>query len=283
MSTLELSAARVSFRAELGKVLAFAERDAITAWSYRASFLTDLVSLGAHVLVFYFVGRLINASQLPSYNGHSSSYLQWACIGIALGMFIHFALERVSSAVRSEQLMGTFESVLVTPTRTATFQAGSVTFDMLYLPLRTAVFLGGVALAFGLHFEASGIVPAMILLIAFIPFVWGLGLLCAATVVTFRRGAGAVGFASMLIGFLSGVYFPIALLPHWLGVAAEKNPVALTIDGMRSALIGGEGFGSIGTALLVTIPAAAISIAIGAACFRLALRREQRLGTVGLY
>src|SRR3954462_12437731 len=141
MSTVELTAPRSSFRGELAKIPAFVERDFLTALSYRASFVTDLVSLGAHVLVFYFVGRLIDPSLLPSYNGESSSYLQWASVGIALGIFMHFALERVASAVRAEQLMGTFESLLVTPTRTATFQMGSVSFDLLYLPLRTAVFL----------------------------------------------------------------------------------------------------------------------------------------------
>ena len=48
------------------------------------------------------------------------------------------------------------------------------------------------------------------------PFVWGLGLACAAAVVTFRRGANAIAFTGVFIGLLSGVYFPTTLLPHWL-------------------------------------------------------------------
>jgi hypothetical protein len=34
---------------------------------------------------------------------------------MALGVFLHFALERVSAAVRGEQLIGTLESLLMTP------------------------------------------------------------------------------------------------------------------------------------------------------------------------
>jgi ABC-2 type transport system permease protein len=283
VSTVEVIAPRRALRSELAKVPAFIERDFLTAWSYRASFITDFVSLGGHVIVFYFVGRLVDASRLPAYNGQSSSYLQWASVGIALGIFMHFALERVAGAVRNEQLMGTFESVLVTPTRTATFQIGSVSFDLLYLPIRTAVFLGSIALAFGLHYEPAGIVPALLLVLAFVPFVWGLGLVCAAAVVTFRRGANAIGFASILLGLLSGVYFPISLLPDWLRVVAERNPVALAIDGMRSSLIGGSGLGDALGTLLVLIPAGALSLAVGAFLFRLAMRRELRLGTLGLY
>jgi ABC-2 type transport system permease protein len=283
MSAVELIAPQTSFRRELAKIPAFVERDFASALSYRMAFVTDIVSLASHVLVFYFVGRLIDPSLLPAYNGQTPSYLQWASIGIALGIFMHFALERVASAVRNEQLMGTFEAVLVTPTRISTFQTGSVSFDFLYLPLRTAAFLGGIALVFGLNFDPGGIVPALVLLVAFIPFVWGLGLVCGAAVVTFRRGGNAVGFMSMLIGLLSGIYFPLTLLPSWLETIAKHNPVALAIDGMRTALIGGDGLLDVAPALLVLIPAGVVSVAIGAALFRLALRKEQRLGTLGLY
>jgi ABC-2 type transport system permease protein len=283
MSTVEVGAPSGALRGELSKIPAFVERDFLTAWSYRASFVTDIVGLGGHVIVFYFVGRLVDSTRLPAYNGQSPSYLQWASVGIALGIFMHFALERVATAVRSEQLMGTFEAVLVTPTRTSTFQVGSVSFDLLYLPIRTAVFLGGIALAFGLHFDGGGIGPALLLMLAFVPFVWGLGLISAAAVVTFRRGAGAIGFGSILIGLLSGVYFPISLLPHWLAVIAERNPVALAINGMRESLIGGSGFVDTLGPLAVIVPASAASLVVGAFLFRLAMRREQRLGTLGLY
>jgi ABC-2 type transport system permease protein len=283
LSTIEVRASQTTRRGELAKLPAFLERDFLTAWSYRASFVTDVLSLGTHVLVFAFVGRLVDTQRLPAYNGHAPSYLQWASIGIALGMFMHFVLGHVASAVRNEQLMGTLEAVLATPTRTSTFQVGSVSFELLVLPLRTAVFLGGVALVFGLHFHADGIGPALLLLVAFVPFIWGLGLASAAVVVTFRRGAGLVGFGSVLIGLLSGVYFPITLLPHWLAVIAAKNPVALVIDGMRTSLIAGTGLLHTLESAAVILPVGMISLAIGAFLFRAAMRREQRLGTLGLY
>ena len=80
-------------------------------------------------------------------------------------MFVQFALDRVAIAVRGEQLMGTLESVLMTPTAPATIQLGSVSFDLLYIPLRTAIFLGGIALAFGLHYDRDGILPALLILL----------------------------------------------------------------------------------------------------------------------
>ena len=42
------------------------------------------------------------------------------------------------------------------------------------------IFLVAVAIGFGLEFNADGLVPALLVLVAFVPFVWGLGLISAA-------------------------------------------------------------------------------------------------------
>ncbi len=60
---------------------------------------------------------------------------------------------------------------------------------------------------------------------------WGLGVLTAGAILTFRRGAGVVGLGAVVLGLLSGVYFPISLLPGWLATIAAENPIAKAIDG----------------------------------------------------
>jgi ABC-2 type transport system permease protein len=284
MSVIELEAGRVaSLTGELRKLPAFVRRDFLVVWSYRMSFFSDLVNLAGQILVFYFVGRLVDPSLLPTFNGSSVTYLEFAAVGIAVGVFIQFGLDRVSAAMRGEQLMGTLESVLMTPTAPATIQVGSVAFDLVYIPLRTAVFLGSVTLVFGLNFSAQGIAPALLLLLAFIPFVWGLGVLTAALLLTFRRGTGFIGLGTVILGLLSGVYFPLSLLPGWLRVIAENNPVALAIQGMRDALLGGAGLSEVAPTFGLLLPLSALSLAVGIGAFRLAVRRERHRGTLGLY
>jgi ABC-2 type transport system permease protein len=284
MSTFELEAGRIGvLTGEIRKLPAFVRRDFLVAWSYRMSFVSDLISLVGQVVVFYFIGQLVDSSKLPTFNGTSVTYLEFAAVGIALGVFIQFGLDRVSAAMRGEQLMGTLESVLMTPTTPSTIQLGSVAFDLVYIPLRTAVFLGGVTLAFGLHFSAAGIVPALLLLVAFIPFVWGLGVLTAALLLTFRRGSGLIGLGAVVLGLLSGVYFPLSLLPGWLEKIANVNPVAQAIGGMRDCLLGGATLADIASNFAYVVPFSAGSLAVGLGAFRLAVRRERRRGTLGLY
>ena len=107
MSVLELEFRRGgAFVDELRKVPAFIRRDFLVAWSYRMSFFSDLVNLAGQIVVFYFVGRLVDEDLLPKFNGTSVTYLEFAAIGIVLGIFIQLGLDRVSTAMRAEQLMG---------------------------------------------------------------------------------------------------------------------------------------------------------------------------------
>ena len=126
-------------------------------------------------------------------------------------------------------------------------------------------------------------IRALLLLLAFIPFVWGLGVLTAAMLLTFRRGTGFIGFGAVILGLLSGVYFPLTLLPGWLSGIAENNPVGLAIQGMRDSLLGGAGFSDVAPTLGLLVPFAALSLAVGIGAFRLAVRLERRRGTLGLY
>lgn len=268
---------------ELAKLSAFVRRDFLVAWSYRLSFLTSLLSLVGAAFIFYFVGQMVDPSKLPEVAGTQVSYLEFAAVGMALSGFIHLGLERVSTVVRSEQMMGTLESLLSTPTSSATVQVGSVLFDLFFIPIRMGVFLGALVLAFGVDLKLSAIPQALALVAVFVPFVWGLGVLAAGMTLTFRRGSGVVAAATLGLTLLSGVYFPVGLLPGWLHSIAAASPIAITVTAMRDALLGGAGWAEISPKLLEIAPASIAAVAIGTLAFRLALRRERRLGTLGAY
>jgi ABC-2 type transport system permease protein len=178
---------------------------------------------------------------------------------------------------------GTLESLLMTPTNPATIQVGSVVYDLIYIPIRTAVFLVVIAVAFGLNLDPSGLLPATVVLLVFIPFVWGLGVASAGTTLTFRRGSGFVGLASTILVLFSGAFYPLDLLPGWVTKLAQLNPITIAVDGMREPLLGDTGWQGVGTAVLILVPLSALSLLGGILVFRAALRRERRQGTLGLY
>ena len=272
-----------AFAGELRKLPAFVRRDFLVAWSYRLPFITDWIGLAFQAFIFYFIGLMVDPTKLPTFGGEPTTYLAFAAVGIAISAFLTLALGRVSAGIQQEQLAGTLESLLMTPTSPATVQLGAVFYDLIYVPLRTAVFLVVIALAFGLDFHANGVLPALVVLVVFIPFVWGLGVAAAGATMTFRRGSGAVGLGMTVLVLFSCAYYPLDLLPSWMASLAELNPITVAVNGMREPLLGGTGWDGVGKAVAVLLPLALVSLALGAVAFRSALRRERRRGTLGLY
>jgi ABC-2 type transport system permease protein len=268
---------------ELAKLAAFVRRDFLILLSYRAAFVGDVVQLAAQTLLFAIFGRLVDPALLPSYGGTRASYLEFVVIGASLALVTGILLQRVASAIRAEQMVGTLEAVLATPTRMGTIQTGSVAFEMLEVPIRLGLFVAALSLVLGLQLDASGVLPALVILIAYLPFVWGLGLVSGAIVVAFRRGAGIAGLAVLGLGIASGAYVPLSALPSWLADATAWNPMARALDALRETLIGGGGWSAIGTDVAILAPLSALTLAAGALSFSAAVARERRLGTLGLY
>lgn len=285
MSTVALPTPRLRrLLGELPKLMAFFRRDLHVMWSYRLAFFMGWGALLTQVLMFSFVGKMVDPSVLPSFGGVQASYLEFVAVGMAVTSFVGISLSRIATALRNEQLMGTLESLLMTPTSAFTLQVGSVVYDLMFVPLQTSMFLLLAVLFFDINFAAAGILPAAVVLLAFIPVIWGIGMVSAAAVLTFRRGAGIINLGAAALFISSGSFFPVELFPGWVAeLSRDWNPVTITLYGMRDALLGGEGWSVVWSAVPSLVPMAAVSLTLGVTAFNLALRRERRKGTLGSY
>jgi ABC-2 type transport system permease protein len=272
-----------SLAGELRKFPAFFRRDLLVMWSYRLAFFMDWVNVITQVVVFSLVSKLVDATVLPTVDGNEITYLEFVITGIAVATMLQISFARVVNAIREEQLMGTLESVLMTPTSPFTVLLGSVSYDMAYVPVRTFLFFGLTTIVFEITLNASGVLPFTAILLSFIPFAWGLGMLGAAAVVTYRRGVSALTFlvSGLMLG--SSAYFPIAVLPSWIQRLAELNPVTIALDGARSAILGDGGWESAASTIKILLPLGVIAVLVGFVAVRAALARERRRGTLGLY
>jgi ABC-2 type transport system permease protein len=84
---------------------------------------------------------------------------------------------------------------------------------------------------------------------------------------TMEAYMGMANITSMLMMFLSGIFFPVANLPEWLQVVPKVLPLSYFVEGMRDGLIYAEGIASssfwIGMAIMA---------AWGIVCFLIAAR-----------
>ena len=148
--------------AEARKVPAFMRRDLLVLLSYRVAFASDLLFIGIQAAMFGFVAQLVDPSKLPTYGGERAGYFEFVMVGVVITTVSGLLLQRVATAIRQEQMIGTLEALLVTPTSATTVQAGSVAFDLLFIPIRMGLLLLVAALTLGLGFEAGGILPSVV-------------------------------------------------------------------------------------------------------------------------
>ncbi len=101
------------------------------------------------------------------------------------------------------------------------------------------------------------------------------GLAVSGMVLRYGMGAESLAWAAIfLIQPISGVYYPIAILPHWLQWVAWALPSAHVFEGMRAVLIDHTiPYGHLWTALALNGVYVAASIAIFLMIFRGARRR----------
>jgi len=69
---------------------------------------------------------------------------------------------------------------------------------------------------------------------------WGVGLLTATLVLRFGMGAESLAWV-LIFGFapISGVYYPISVLPDWVQTIAYAFPPAYVFEGMREVMFHG--------------------------------------------
>src|SRR5262245_34303951 len=97
------------------------------------------------VTVFYFASRMINP-QTEGLDGIEP--FPWLLVGAGFQLYFSTALYSFSEKVRSEQVLGTLEAMLVSPTPTSVVIFSSTAWDFTWGALRLLVYLLAAVLLF---------------------------------------------------------------------------------------------------------------------------------------
>ena len=145
--------------------------------------------------------------------------------------------------------------------------------------MRTALLFAVVALFFGLHFSDADFVTALVLLaVASVSFV-GLGMVTAVLPLISPEKGAQLGFiAQGLLLVVSGVYYPVSVLPHWMQWISTISPATYALRGIRAAILDGAGLSSQLDNLWPLVVLGVVSIPLGLAVFGAGERYAKRHG-----
>lgn len=128
-------------------------------------------------------------------------------------------------------------NLFVAPLTVPEFIAGQLAMSV----LRALIGVGGACLCAYLLFRFS-IFSLGLPLVAFfanlLVFGWAIGLAMSGMILRLGLGAEELAWASIfIVAPISGVYYPIAVLPAWLQHVAWAMPSAHVFEGMRAVLL----------------------------------------------
>jgi ABC-2 type transport system permease protein len=107
--------------------------------------------------------------------------------------------------------------------------------------VRTLIGVGGAALLAIYLFDVSifSLGPPLALFVLNLTIMgWSLGLVVSALVLRFGQGAESLGWAAIFfVQPISGVFYPIDILPQWLQFIAALIPASHIFEGLRYILI----------------------------------------------
>jgi ABC-2 type transport system permease protein len=220
---------------------AFVERNANLIKRYWAWELVWLAYSVANALSITFIGRALGAiAGVQVTQAQINQSVLFLLVGTLVWHYLSLVFDLISESIQWERWEGTIEYTFMAPISRLTHLFGQAAFAMLYGVLHTSVILGIVALFFHMDLSHAN-VPSMLLIIATgsLSFI-GLGMLAAVLpLLSPEKGLQMTNIIKALVLLVSGVYYPIAVLPGWMQPLARISPAYYMLAGMREALING--------------------------------------------
>jgi ABC-2 type transport system permease protein len=93
-----------------------------------------------------------------------------------------------------------------------------------------------------------------------------------------ERGAQMTFVIQSVLLLISGVYYPISILPEWMQVLSHLSPATYVLDAVRGALIDGRGLDELWGDFLPLVVMAIVLIPLGLWAFGRAERYAKRTG-----
>jgi ABC-2 type transport system permease protein len=262
----------------LARIRAIFVRDARLAASYRLAFALQWVGIALGVAFLWFASKIVAPSAAF---GPGETYFAYALVNVAFLTLESAALSGCERVIRNDQVYGTLETILATPTTLAAVAIGSTAWSFVFAFAQIACYLG-LGVLFHVRLDRADPLTLMVFVILGIAATLPLGIASAATVMVFKQGAPLQFVFGRLTPILAGVLFPIALLPGWLQHVSWFLPMTHVLNGVRGA-VNGLGLDRVGADALWLAVAACATLPPALLIFRLAVARAKFNGTLGQY
>jgi len=175
---------------------------------------------------------------LSVYLRYPSSVTQYIVIGNALQSMSFSAVFAVANITSQDKWQGTLPSTMVTPANRVALFIGRAWFQVLLSALIAAAGLVYAAGIFGVSFASANFIGIALVVFLTSMAMISFGLLISAVGLYMRTALIVANIFLFVTLLLSGVNFPVSVLPGWLQPVSWIIPLTYGTETLRMAIAG---------------------------------------------
>jgi len=195
------------------------------------------------------------------------NYFEFVAPGIMAMIVMTAVLTGLAASVSREKEQGTLDGILISPINRLSIILGKSLAQAIRGLVQGAIVLILAFLLFGVTVHGSILLVILLLLLGIFSFI-GLGIL-VSTIASEQETATQLLFMFQFpMLFLSGVFFPIALMPQAMQIISKVIPLTYAITALRQVMVLGAGIGAVKSEIFILLVFGVVTLAISVPVFR---------------
>jgi ABC-2 type transport system permease protein len=200
-------------------------------------------------------------------------------VGTLVWRYLSMIFYWITDLIGIERWEGTIDYTLMAPIRRFTHMAGQTLFAVVYSLIFTAIILGVTVVLFDIDLASANLPGATVMMLSGSLSFIGVGIIGSILPLLFpERGSQMTHVIIAILLLVSGVYYPVEVLPEILQKMAVFSPATYVLDGTRLALLEGTSTPELWPYIWPTLIMGVIAIPTGLWVFGLAERYAKRAG-----
>ena len=189
-------------------------------------------------------------------------------MGVLLWNFLSAMFHEIANSISYERWEGTLEYTFMAPVSRFVHLLGVSVYSVIYSLLKSSIVLFGLMLFVDIDLSGANMWGVVVVLLTGSVAFTGLGLIAAIMpVMSPEQGAQATNILQGTLLLISGIYYPVSVLPGWLQPFSYLSPATYVLSASRKLIGIDAATGEIaeqGAALGTVIPELLVLIGMGA-------------------
>lgn len=195
------------------------------------------------------------------------NYFEFVAPGIVAMIVMTAVLTGLAASISREKENGTLDGILISPINRLAIILGKALSQSIRGLVQGAMVLLLAFLLFGVTVHGNIMLIALILFMGIFSFV-GLGILVSSVAAEQETATQLLFMFQFPMLFLSGVFFPIELMPGAMQYIAKVIPLTYAINALRKVMVLGAGFSAVENELLILLVFGIVTLSISVPVFK---------------